>query len=57
MTVSVGLLTPVGTREAQEELTLELDNLDGVVLLAYTEDLEIAEDRLLSFRMAVDLDA
>ena len=37
--------------------TLELNDLDGVVLLPYTEDFEIAEDRLLCLRVTVDLDA
>ena len=37
--------------------TLELDNLDGVVLFAHAEDLEVAEDGLLGLRVPVDLDA
>jgi hypothetical protein len=36
---------------------LELDNLNGIVLLTDTEDLEVAEDRLLRLGVAVDLDA
>ena len=38
-------------------LTLQLNNFDREVLLAYTEDLEIAEDGLLGFGVAVDFDA
>ena len=37
--------------------TLELNNLDGVVLFAHAEDLEVAEDGLLGLRVPVDFDA
>ena len=37
--------------------TLELDHFHGEILLAYTEDLEVAEDGLLGFSVAVDFDA
>ena len=37
--------------------TLELDHFNGEILLAYTEDLEVAEDGLLRFGVTVDLDA
>ena len=40
----------------REARTFELDNLDREILLPDTEDLEIAEDRLLRFGMAIDLD-
>ena len=46
-------LSRAGEREAQ---TFELDNLYREILLPDTEDLEIAEDRLLRFGMAIDLD-
>lgn len=35
--------------------TLELDDLDGVVLLPHAEDLEVAERRLLGLGVSVDL--
>jgi hypothetical protein len=38
-------------------LTLELDNFDGVLLLAHPEDLEVAEDGFLRLGVTVDLDA
>ena len=38
-------------------LTLQLNNFDREVLLAYTEDLEVAEDGLLGFGMTIDFDA
>ena len=37
--------------------TFEFDYLNREIFLADTEDLEIAEDGLLSFGMTVDLDA
>ena len=37
--------------------TFQLDDFDREVLLAYAEDLEIAEDRLLRFSVTVHLDA
>ena len=44
------------TESGQWKLTFEFDDLDGEILLAYTEDLEVAEDRLLGFGMTVDFD-
>ena len=41
----------------EEIRTLELNNLDWTVLLAHHEDLEVAEDGLLGFGMAVNFDA
>lgn len=38
-------------------LTLELNDLDGVVFFAHSEDLEVAEDGLLRFRVAIYLHA
>ena len=46
-------LSRAGEREAQ---TFELDNLYREILLPDTEDLEIAEDRLLRLCVAIDLD-
>ena len=46
----------VGQAGGECVLTLELDDLDGVVLLPHPEDLEVAEDRLLGLGVAVDLD-
>ena len=40
----------------REARTFELDNLDREILLPDTEDLEVAEDRLLRFGVAIDLD-
>ena len=37
--------------------TLELDHFDREILFAYTGDLEVAEDGLLRFGVAIDLDA
>jgi hypothetical protein len=37
--------------------TLQLDDLDGVILLSHSEDLEVAERRLLGLGVSVDLDA
>jgi hypothetical protein len=37
-------------------LTFELDNLNRIVLFTYSENLKIAEDRLLCFRVSINLD-
>ena len=44
------------TQRLASTRTLELDDLNREVLFTDTEDLEVAEDRLLRFGMAIDLD-
>ena len=43
--------------ETRRRQTFQFDNFYREVLLANTEDLEITEDRLLRFGVAIDLDA
>ena len=50
-TLSIRLIS-----ETQRRRTFQFDDFYREVLLANTEDLEIAEDRLLCFGMAVNLD-
>ena len=38
-------------------LTLEFDDFDQVILFAHSEDLQVAEDRLLRLGVPVHLDA
>ena len=57
MTVSNQTLRIRLISETQRRRTFQFDDFYREVLLANTEDLEIAEDRLLRFGVAIDLDA
>ena len=57
VTVSIRILRWSQINVTRRRRTFQLDDLHWEVLLANTEDLEITEDRLLRFGVAIDLDA